>query len=173
MVTLKGSKGFTLLEFVVVIALAAVVLTGTAIAVNKGRESALFGDINNELQSAIAGFAEMKVVRGGLLNTAEGVWVSVPGTPALKQYLPESMHSSPPTWNYQCSGNHVYLHPTLITTKVPSAQRANLLQRLIDAGTCVPYAGDGVPYSAGKGSWIGADHFVCEVKAFSGNARCR
>ncbi|HQL81497.1 MAG TPA: prepilin-type N-terminal cleavage/methylation domain-containing protein [Spirochaetota bacterium] len=48
--TVGNNKGFTLLEFVVVVALAAVVMVATAMLITKGKESAAFSSVKDNIQ---------------------------------------------------------------------------------------------------------------------------
>ncbi|HOC45022.1 MAG TPA: prepilin-type N-terminal cleavage/methylation domain-containing protein, partial [Syntrophorhabdaceae bacterium] len=56
--TVGNNKGFTLLEFVVVVALAAVVMVATAMLITKGKESAAFSSVKDNIQIIQAGLAE-------------------------------------------------------------------------------------------------------------------
>ncbi|MCK9228207.1 MAG: prepilin-type N-terminal cleavage/methylation domain-containing protein, partial [Syntrophorhabdaceae bacterium] len=58
--TVGNNKGFTLLEFVVVVALAAVVMVATAMLITKGKESAAFSSVKDNIQIIQAGLAERK-----------------------------------------------------------------------------------------------------------------
>ena len=158
--SIRNNKGFTLLEFVVVIALAAVIMVGVSILITKGKESAAFSDTNGKMQIIIAGLAERKVFNPNMpvqaaLNTT---WPA-----ALNPYIPADLRvGGTAPHAYQCAAgvnNVVVRTPQLQDTQQATAVR----QRLIDNGTCTAAS-----------PAVTADFRIdCIVAPFAGSASCQ
>jgi len=156
---LGSTGGFTLLEFVVFIALAAVVMASVAILITKGKESAAFSSTNDNLQIVQAGLAERKVLNPNMPLQAAS---STTWPAALGSYIPADLRAG---GTYP----HAYMCPAAtnqitITTPVlqDADQAGSVLQRLIDNKTCA------------AASTVSATNAVqCVLVAFDGNASCQ
>jgi len=156
---LGNNKGFTLLEFVVVIALAAVIMVGVSILITKGKESAAFSDTNDKLQIIVAGLAERKVFNSAmpLQAAASTTWPA-----ALEPYIPSDLRAAGAfPHSYQCvaATNQVTIGTPVLQD---NPQATSVLQRLKDNNTC------------SAASTVGATFGInCVVKAFDGSANCQ
>ena len=156
---IKNNKGFTLLEFVVVIALAAVIMVAVALLITKGKDSASFSDTNDKLQIVQAGLAERKVYNPNmpLQTTASTTWPA-----ALTPYIPAELRAGGTfPHSYQC--NAATNQIVVVTPALQDAAQADaVLQRLKDNNTC----------SAASTATAGFA-IQCIMKPFDGTARCQ
>ena len=155
--SIRNNKGFTLLEFVVVIALAAVIMVGVSILITKGKESAAFSDTNGKMQIIIAGLSERKVFNANMPAAAGSTtW---PAT--LTPYIPADLRAGGTApHSYQCTAGTQNI--TVTTPVLQDAQQAAaVLQRMKDNGTCT---------AASTAS--GAHAVQCIVAPFAGSANC-
>lgn len=155
--TVRESRGFTLLEFVVVIALAAVIMAAVALLITKGKHSANFSSTNDKLQLIQAGLAERKIFnpRMPLQAASSTTWPN-----ALTPYIPADLRGGGTFPHaYQCSSatNQV----VILTPVLEDAdQAASVLQRLKDNSTC------------SAASTVSGTAINCILKAFDGTASC-
>lgn len=155
--TVGNNKGFTLLEFVVVVALAAVVMVATAMLITKGKESAAFSSVKDNIQIIQAGLAERKVFspKMPLAATSSTTWPT-----DLDPYIPADLRADgnfPHGYKCAAADNQVVIEtPVLDDAK----QATSVLQRLKDAGTCT------------AASTAASSKISCILTAFDGTANC-
>lgn len=156
---LGNTRGFTLLEFVVVIALAAVVMASAAILITKGKESAAFSSTNDNLQIIQAGLAERKVLNPNMPLQASS---STTWPAALGSYIPADLRAGGTyPHGYQCvaATNQI----TITTPVLQDADQAgSVLQRLIDNKACTS-----------SSVVSGSNAVQCILVAFDGSASCQ
>ena len=154
----NGVKGFTLLEFVVVIALAAVIMASVAILINKGSDTSSFSSASDDIKIITAGLTEKATLSKGLPVADSWSWPS-----ALQNYIPSDLRSK---WSYLCVTGGKYAYIWSNQKCKDAAQCTAILQRLIDSGVCPAYTGAG--WAAGHGSYTGGMELICQIKALDG-----
>ena len=159
---IRSSRGFTLLEFVVVIALAAAVMAGVAALINKGSDSGAYNEIQTEYQKVITGLAEMNATRGGLPCNGTDL---IPLTGAsVASYFPASVKGSAILW-YLRTSNEGLLHPFFYSSSnLTSDQVIGAMDKLKAAGIC-----NASSYAALSG---GVPYHVCWLPSYEGKP-CR
>ena len=172
----RSTRGFTLLEFVVVIALAAAVMAGVAGFIKKGNEARVFNETQNHYRNVINGIVEMKMVRGACRSTG-GNWWLLSADSSISPYFPDSYKNTgystttPIIWYYLSTpGGRVYIHPNFSPSLFSTTQVATLLSKMVASGVCKPYTG--ASYTDGAGSWSASYYHVCELEGFSGTGGC-
>lgn len=132
---LKGQKGFTLIEFLVVIALAGVLIAGIVVAINKGREASSMSSTGDKLRMVVAGLAEYKVYKGSFpkLDTTSTTWPT-----ALEAYVPAEYRGGGGfPHSYQCDSTaatkSIVIRPPAFSN---ATEATNVRTKLIDQGFC-------------------------------------
>jgi prepilin-type N-terminal cleavage/methylation domain-containing protein len=135
---LKSDRGFTLLEFVVVMALAALVMVAATILVGKGRESSQVSATSDRLRVITTGLTEYKMVKNGLpaQGSSSTTW---PNT--LSAYIPDTLRAGGTfPFGYQCAGSTV----TIRTPAFDSTTEAqNIATKLANQGVCATATANG------------------------------
>ena len=132
MQTIRSTRGFTLLEFVVVIALAAAVMAGVAALVTKGDNARAYNEIATEYQKVLTGFAEMSTARGGLVCTT---WITL-DTASVASYFPASVKQTAPIRWYMYAGTpHGIIQPVFYSGFTYD-QVSTSMDKLKAAGIC-------------------------------------
>ncbi len=156
---LRGSEGFTLLEFVVVVALAAVLIGLTAILLTKGRGAANFSTTQERIRIISTGLSEHAMFRNSL--PAQAV-TSTTWPASLDSYVEADFRAGGAiAHGYQCS-----TETNNVTIRTPAFESQNaagaIRVRLVDQNICSDASGV-----------TGDNEIDCVLSAFAGNARCR
>ncbi|MBT9168150.1 MAG: hypothetical protein DDT19_01495 [Syntrophomonadaceae bacterium] len=148
-----NNAGFTLIEFVAVVALIAVLAAGAAILIGKARESAALSEVSSKLRTIEIGLTEFFTYRGNL--PTQGKWPA--GFPVtLHAYISPELRTGGKTFDYACGGNHVWIRTSPLSSP---AEAANVATKLRDAGICSHTHLDGL-------------RVLCILQRFTGNANC-
>lgn len=154
---LKNTRGFTLLEFVVVVALAAALIGMTAILLTKGRAAANFSTTQERIRVITAGLSEARMFRNSLpaQDTMSPTWPA-----GLTSYVEAEFRAGGVyEHGYQCSSNNV----TLQTPPFESnAAAVAIMNKLVDQNVCT--SGSSVPNNGNR--------INCILSTFSGSAQC-
>lgn len=153
----KNARGFTLLEFVVVIALAAVIMAAVALLITKGKHSAGFSAANDNLQLIQAGLAERKVFSPKMPLQAA---LSTTWPAAMTPYIPADLRGGgnfPHAYQCVAATNQITIQTPVLED---ATQAASVLQRLKDNNTC------------SATSTVVGNNINCILKAFDGTASC-
>jgi len=153
---LRNKRGFTLIEFVVVVALAAALIGLTAILLAKGKAAANFSTTQERIRAISTGLTEYVIFKHSLPVAADmtTVWPAV-----LNDYVEADFRTGAIAHGYQCAGSDVVLQ----TPTFESADSAGaILTRLKDQRICAD--------SSTVNKNLGID---CVLTAFQGTARCR
>jgi len=151
----RNNKGFTLLEFVIVIALAAVLIGVTTLLITKGRSAVNLSTTQERLRIISTGLSEYFLFKNSFpVQAGVGSW---PG--ALANYVePEFRDGGEFAHSYQCATDSVIVQ----TPAFESANTANaIMSRLVDQNLCTDT-------SAVSGNVI-----QCVLKDFAGIAKCK
>ncbi|MHB8108838.1 MAG: prepilin-type N-terminal cleavage/methylation domain-containing protein [Syntrophorhabdaceae bacterium] len=153
----RDFKGFTLLEFVVVVALAAALIGMTALLITRGRTAANFSTTNERIRAISAGLSEARMYKNSLplQNTLSTTWPA-----ALDSYIEADFRSGGAyEHGYQCSSDTV----TLQTPDFESeAIATSIMTKLKDQNVC------------GTASALDSTKVKinCVVTSLAGTARC-
>ncbi len=152
-----NAKGFTLLEFVVVVALAAALIGMTAILLTRGRAAANFSTTQERIRLITAGLSECRMFRNSLpvAATMSTTWPST-----LEPYI-EATFRAGGTYahGYQCdtTSNSV----TIQTPEFENSDAATqIMNKLVDQNVCT------------SASSVSGTQISCVLSTFSGSARC-
>lgn len=154
---LKRKQGFTLLEFVVVVALAAMLVGVMAILLSKGRDAANFSTAQERLRIISTGLSEHNMFKNSLpvQDASSTTWPA-----ALDSYVDAAFRSGGSfPHGYQCTGNSV-------TIRTPAYENDNfargIMTRLVDQNICT------------SASTVTTGNEVdCVLKIFANSAHCR
>lgn len=156
---LRSKKGFTLLEFVVVVALAAVLIGLTAILLTKARGAANFSTAQERIRIISTGLSEHAMFRNSLpaQTNMSAIW---PET--LNTYIEADFRAGGElAHGYQCdttTNNVVLRTPAFESQDAAEAIRV----RLVDQNICT------------EASVVADDNGIdCVLRTFADNARCR
>lgn len=149
---LKSNEGFTLLEFVIVIGLAAMLIGVTTLLITKGRNAVNVSTTQERLRIISTGLSEYFLYKNSLPEqTALGAWPSV-----LSSYVEPEFRSGNLQHLYKCDKNEV----TIETPAFESASVANdIMARLVDQNLC-------------SSASLSGNTIDCVLKDFSGIAKC-
>lgn len=153
---LRNNRGFTLIEFVVVVALAAALIGLTAILLAKGKAAANFSTTQERIRAISTGLTEYVMFKHSLPVAAD---MTTSWPEALKDYVEADFRTGAIAHGYQCAGSNVVLQtPTFESSDSAGA----ILTRLKDQRICAN--------SSVVNKNLGID---CVLTAFEGTARCR
>ena len=146
MQTIRSTRGFTLLEFVVVIALAAVIMASVAALINKGSDSGAFNSTNDDLKLIITGLSEIKALKKTLPLQGGATFPA-----GCNSYISADIRSR---YGYQCSTTITYIY----TPEFKSVEQSlAVYTKLVDAGIC----SSAYPHTGGTRFW-------CRLGVFDG-----
>lgn len=156
---LRNEQGFTLLEFVVVVALATVLMGLTAILLTKGRSAANFATTQERIRIISTGLSEHTMFRNSLPAQTN---MSTTWPETLNSYIEADFRAGGElAHGYQCDAatNNVVLRtPPFESQSAAEAIRA----RLVDQNICT------------NASLVTNDNGIdCILSTFADNARCR
>lgn len=156
---LRSKKGFTLLEFVVVVALAAVLIGLTAILLTKARGAANFSTTQERIRIISTGLSEHTMFRNSLPAQTN---MSATWPETLSTYIEAEFRAGGElAHGYQCdttTNNVVLRTPAFESQDAAEAIRV----RLVDQNICT------------EASVVADDNRIdCVLRAFADNARCR
>lgn len=150
---LRNSKGFTLLEFVIVIGLAAMLIGVTTLLITKGRMAVNVSTTQERLRIISTGLSEYFLYKNSLpAQATSGAWPS-----SLENYVESEFRSGDLAHLYMCAADDV----TIQTPAFESANAANaIMTRLVDQNLCTSASLSGTAIN-------------CVLKDFSGIAKCK
>lgn len=146
--SIKNSKGFTLIELVLVIALGALIMLGAMTMYGKSRDTATADQIVKGTHTIMAGLTELRLYKGVL--PAGTSWPA-----SATNYVGSELTTA---YGYNCASGVLR-----ITTPIcDSAEQATrVLAKLTDQTLCE------------SGSAVASgNRITCIVKGFNGNAGC-
>lgn len=153
----RDARGFTLLEFVVVVALSAALIGMTAILLTKGRAAANFSTTQERIRVITAGLSEARMFRNSLpaQDTISTTWPA-----GLTSYIEADFRAGGVyEHGYQCSSNSVTLQTPPFESNAAAVATMN---KLIDQNVCT--AGSSVPNNGNQ--------INCVLGTFAGSAQC-
>lgn len=151
----KDNEGFTLLEFVIVIALAAVLIGVTTLLITKGRGAVNLSTTQERLRIISTGLSEYFLFKNSFPEQKD-----VGGWPvALANYVePEFRDGGEFAHSYKCDKGNV----TIQTPVFESDNTANaILSRLVDQNLCTAE------------SALSGNAIQCVLKDFAGISKCK
>ncbi|OPY03708.1 MAG: hypothetical protein A4E60_00005 [Syntrophorhabdus sp. PtaB.Bin047] len=150
---LRNNEGFTLLEFVIVIGLAAMLIGVTTLLITKGRSAVNVSTTQERLRIISTGLSEYFLYKNSF--PAQNVVGSWPD--ALASYVESEFRSGDLAHLYMCLGNDVTIQtPAFESANVASA----IMDRLVDQNLCATAAVSGTAIQ-------------CVLKDFAGIAKCK
>ncbi len=153
---LRNRRGFTLIEFVVVVALAAALIGLTAILLAKGKAAASFSTTQERIRAISTGLTEYVMYKHSLPAAAD---MTSSWPEALNDYVEADFRTGAIAHGYQCASSDLVLQtPTLES----STSAAAILTRLKDQRIC-----------ESDSEVTDSNAINCVVTAFKGTARCR
>ena len=153
---LSNRRGFTLIEFVVVVALAAALIGLTAILLAKGKAAANFSTTQERIRAISTGLTEYVMFKHSLPVAADFVstWPAV-----LDTYVEADFRTGAIAHEYKCATSDLVVRTPTFESQT-SAEA--ILTRLQDQKICA------------TGSEVNSSNGIdCVVTAFQGTARCR
>jgi len=153
---LKNKHGFTLIEFVVVVALAAALIGLTAILLGKGKAAATFSTTQERIRAISTGLTEYTMYKHSL-PLAKDITTTWPA--ALNDYVEADFRTGSIAHGYQCASSDLVLQtPTFESNDSAKA----ILTRLLDQRIC-----------ESDSAVSDTNAINCVVTGFKGTARCR
>lgn len=149
---LKNSKGFTLIELVVVFALIALVMVGIVYSISKGRQSGAAQSTSANLRTIETGLFQYKTYKGTL--PAQATMGAFPA--ALNAYVSPELRAN---HKYKC--DTTAKQAVIETPALASAQEASDIAAILqDSGLC-------------STATTNANNTIdCILKSFDGSANC-
>lgn len=149
---LRDSKGFTLIELVVVFALIALVMVGVVYSISKGRQTGQTQKVTSDLRTVETGLFQYKTYKGTLPQQATmGAFPA-----ALNAYVSAELRA---VHKYQCdtTNNKAVIRTPAMSSSSEATDVATMLQ---DSGLC-------------SSAVANADKTIdCTLKSFDGSANC-
>lgn len=151
----NSSKGFTLVELMLVIALGSMILVSAIVLYSKVRDSAVTDKMSKDVHAILGGLSELRLYKGAIPAAAGPAWPA--GTDAYVD-----VNTLQAAHGYSCATGVLKL---TLPPADDANQAARILTKLSDQALCTSTAGS--PPSSVTGTKV-----TCVVVSFNGNAGC-